>query len=103
MNFPIVNRSPGQITFAAVTMGALAMFRAWVVIHPSRHSGLIGSRALIAFEVVKSIALLLILARVYMLNSRENDGAIRSSHVYTFTRLAAVSVVIDTGITLFKL
>jgi hypothetical protein len=43
MNFPIVNRSPAQITFAAVTMGSLAMLRAWSVLYPSRHTGFTGS------------------------------------------------------------
>jgi hypothetical protein len=64
MNFPIVNRSPAQITFAAVTMGSLAMLRAWSVLYPSRHTRFTGSPLLIAFESVKAAALFGILCRV---------------------------------------
>jgi hypothetical protein len=61
MNSPIVHRSLGQTTFTAVTMGALAMWWGWKVLHPSRHTGFTGSPLLIGFEVVKAAVLLLIL------------------------------------------
>jgi hypothetical protein len=41
MNLPIANRSPGLITFAAVTMGSLAMLRAWLVLYPHDIPGLL--------------------------------------------------------------
>ena len=103
MNFPIVNRSPAQITFAAVTLESLAMLRAWFVLYPSRHTGFTGTPLLIAFEAVKATALLLILCRVYIQNRKEDDRAVRSDHERTFTKAAVVSVLIDTGITLFEL
>jgi hypothetical protein len=40
------------------------MLRAWVVVHPSRHTGFTGSPALIVFEAVKTAMLLVILGRV---------------------------------------
>lgn len=55
------------------------------------------------FEAVKATALLLILCRVYIQNRKEDDRAVRSDHERTFTKAAVVSVLIDTGITLFEL
>jgi hypothetical protein len=102
MNLPIANRSPGLITFSAVTMGSLAMLRAWLVLYPSRHTGFTGSPLLIGFEAMKAAVLLLVLCRVYMLNRYEDDQAVRSTHELGFTRAAAISVVVDTGITLWR-
>jgi hypothetical protein len=103
MNFPIVNRSPGQTNMAAAVLGALALLRAWVVLCPSRHTGFTGSPALIAFEVVKTTALLLILGRVYKLNAKEDDQAVRLENLKTFTMAASVSILIDISISLSKL
>jgi hypothetical protein len=38
-----------------------------------------------------------------MQNRKEDDRAVRSNHENAFAKAAAVSVLIDTGITLFKL
>ncbi len=100
MNFPVATRNPGQTTFAAVTMGMLAMLRAWMVLYPSRHTGFTGSPLLIAFEVVKTTALLMILGRVYLLNGKADDQAVRSKHERTFTMAASVSVLIDISISI---
>jgi hypothetical protein len=102
MNSPIVHRSLGQITFTAVIMGPLAMLNAWKVLYPSRHTGFTGSPLLTGFEVVKAIVLLLILGRVYIQNSKEDDQAVRANNVYGFGRAAALSLIIDTSISLFK-
>ena len=103
MNLPLVNRSPGMITFSAVTMGSLAILRAWLVLYPSRHTGFIGSPLMIGFEAMKAAVLLLVLCRVYTLNRYENDQAVRSIHEQDFSRAAAISVLVDTGITLLRL
>jgi hypothetical protein len=103
MNFPIANRNPRETNRLAVIFGALAMLYAWTVIYPSRHSGFTGSPPLVVFEVTKAIALLLILGKVYMLNREEVDQTARSQNIYMFTVAAGVSVLIDIGISLFKL
>jgi hypothetical protein len=89
MNIP-VSRSPAQV-WVAFLAGSLALLRAWLVLYPSRHIGFTASPLLIGLEVVKTIALFLILSRVYMLNSDEDDQAVRSKHVYTFQMLSGRS------------
>jgi hypothetical protein len=101
MNSPIVSRNFRQVTFAAVTMGALAMLRAFLVLYPSRHTRLTGSPLLIGFEMVKAAALLLILGRVYIQNNKQDDQAARGNNVYEFGRAASLSVLIDISISLF--
>jgi hypothetical protein len=103
MNLPIAKRHLDQNTMLAVVMGTLAMVRAWVVIHPSRHAGFTGSLALIVFEVIKTAVLLVVLGRAFALNSKEDDPLARAAHVRSFAMAAGMSVLIDTGITLFKL
>ena len=103
MNLPFVNRSPGMITFSAVSMGSLALLQAWLVLYPSRHTGFIGSPLLVGFEAMKAAVLLLVLCRVYALNRYEEDQAVRSIHEQDFSRAAAISVLVDTGITLLRL
>jgi hypothetical protein len=103
MNFPIASRNLGQTTFAAVTMGALAMLRAWSVVYPSRHIGFTGSPLLIAFEVVKATALLLVLGWVYIKNSKEDDQVVRANNVYVFGTAASLSVLIDLSRSISKL
>ena len=102
MDSPLVNRSQGK-TFGAVSMGSLAMFWAWSVLYPSRHTGFTGTAMLTAFEAMKTFVLLVILGWVYKLNSKEDDPAVRAKRVDVFAKAAAISVLIDSGITLFKL
>jgi hypothetical protein len=102
MDSPLVNRIQGQ-TFAAVSMGALAMLWGWMVLHPSRRTGFTGAPLLTAFERMKTLVLLVILGRVYLLNGKEDDPAVRAERVDAFTRAASISVIVDTCITLFKL
>jgi hypothetical protein len=84
-------------------MGALAMLWGWMVLYPSRRKGFTGTPPLIAFEALKTLVLLVILGWVYILNSKEDDSAVRAKRVDAFTRAAAISVIIDTFITLFRL
>jgi hypothetical protein len=102
MSFPWVTRNPGQLTTAAVAMGTLALLFSWRVLNPSRHAGFAGSPLLMGFEVVKTIALFLILSRVYMLNSKEDDPSVRGKYVYVFGAAAGLSVIIDALIMISK-
>jgi hypothetical protein len=87
---------------AAIVMGTLALLFARLALYPSRHTGFTGSPLLIAFEVIKTAALLLILGRVYMLNSKEDDQTVRSKHVDVFAMAASVSVLIDISMAIAK-
>jgi hypothetical protein len=100
MDFLIANRNAGPTTMLAVVMGTLAILFAWLVLYPSGHTGFTGSPVLIGFEVAKTAALLLILGRVYMLNSKEDDQAVRSKHVHVFGMAASLSVLIDVSMTI---
>jgi hypothetical protein len=62
MNIPVSTRSPAQV-WAAFAMGSLALLRSWLVLYPSRHTGFTATPPLIAFEVVKTAILLIILVR----------------------------------------
>ena len=99
MNIPVSTRTPAQV-WAAFAMGSVALLRAWLVIYLTVFTA---TPALIAFEVVKTAILLIILVRTYVLINKENDQVARLKHFQVFTMAASVSVLIDIAITLSKL
>jgi hypothetical protein len=102
MNIPVSTRTPAQV-WAAFAMGSVALLRAWLVIYPTGITVFTATPALIAFEVVKTAILLIILVRTYVLINKENDQVARLKHFQVFTMAASVSVLIDIAITLSKL
>ena len=83
MNLPTANRNPGQTNMLAVSFGMLAALYSLMVLYPlPAHIGFTGTPPLIAFEVIKTAALFLILGSVYLRNRKEDDRAIRSGNTH---------------------
>jgi hypothetical protein len=103
LDYVVAKNTSRSINLAAATMGGLAILRAWVVIHPSEHSGFIDSTGLIAFELIKVAALLMVLCWVFVRNRSEDDRTVRSKREYAFSFVAAMSILIDIGIWLLRM
>ena len=93
---------PDHINATVLIFGMVALQRAWIVLYPSRHTGFIGTPPLIAFEVIKTAALLLILGHVQMRIGKEHAAVVRSQRARIFTMAASLSTLIDIGMSFLQ-